>query len=748
MLVGHTHTDIDATFSVFSKKMKDNDAYTMKQLFSFIESLHKIPPKCTELDHIADWRRVVDRYVDKSIVGMSKPNLFKFFMLNGNPVMVYKKYCTDAEWMPEGKPVHWMNFNQTSARASASSSSHGGVSPDRIPDLGLFILDKNIWEYERVNCSRRYLNIELDVAPDGQVPVILRMGATADDLAVDRDVGWNFWYLYSLEDEIDVEPVGEEGDSEPATPEEMTDVWRVVCAKQSWSNADRRHVKLCAMFCLGQPVVPAPIIIDYYGRVRVFNRYTTIVMLFTAVKVDARKMKALFIAREEFRGVTLNSVQAFRSPTVEGALRRFRDPFSHDATLRKEVNFRVDCLVHSQLHYLFDNCDEISWKVEHRDHNLEAVFERRNIVCRRFGDASSSSSTDGSGLLPMPAQVAGTSNAIVPYQAPHNRSYVGGNGQSNGGYNTGNYRNVGSSNDQRYSRNWNGGYGDRDNDDRFNRIYGLLAEQAEERQQRKREASELVSLEEDKKRLQVEEMNRCEEKERELQEARLGHIVRSSMKVVCESALGRKVDLPGDEESEVSKLRKELRNSNRSVVTPVPSGINCCENLTFISGVVYLGGQELTGVEETESSIRFASKEDGCTPRGVAGFNETQSQELLKLTLEFGGLGDRESIGCLVVNTIVRHKLDGVFDVAHRWDVDVRERRWENVMVLSNEVTNCGLQVSRISCEFLSVSVSSRRQGGLDGRRRVGSRDGSHGDRRSIWLQRDELGVGTGWIIV
>ncbi|GBG71956.1 hypothetical protein CBR_g10893 [Chara braunii] len=151
---------------------------------------------------------------------------------------------------------------------------------------------------------------------------------------------------------------------------------------------------------------------------------------------------------------------------------------------------------------------------------------------------------------------------------------------------------------------------------------------------------------------------------------------------------------------------------------------------------------------ETKSFIHFANKEDGCTLRGVAGFNETQSQELLKLTLEFGGLGDQESVGCLVVNTIVRHELNGVLDVTHRWDAGVRERRWENVVVLSDEVTNCGLQVSRISCEFLSVSVSKRQRGGLDGRRRDESRYGIHGDRGRIWLQRDELGVGTGWIIV
>ncbi|GBG91535.1 hypothetical protein CBR_g52569 [Chara braunii] len=82
---------------------------------------------------------------------------------------------------------------------------------------------------------------------------------------------------------------------------------------------------------------------------------------------------------------------------------------------------------------------------------------------------------------------------------------------------------------------------------------------AEEREQRKRETAQLASLEEEKKRNLAEEAKRAEEKKaRESQEARLGHIVRSSMKVVCESALGRKVDLPGDEESEVSKLRKEL----------------------------------------------------------------------------------------------------------------------------------------------------------------------------------------------
>ncbi|GBG61721.1 hypothetical protein CBR_g23236 [Chara braunii] len=116
---------------------------------------------------------------------------------------------------------------------------------------------------------------------------------------------------------------------------------------------------------------------------------------------------------------------------------------------------------------------------------------------------------------------------------------------------------------------------------------------------------------------------------------------------------------------------------------------------------------------ETKSLICFASIEDGCTPWGVAGFNETQSQEFLKLTLEFGGLGDRESVGCLVVNTIVRHKLDGVLDVAHRWDAGVRERRWENVVVHSRMRSRTADSRSAVYRASSSASASAR-DGGVD----------------------------------
>ncbi|GBG78472.1 hypothetical protein CBR_g26502 [Chara braunii] len=169
-----------------------------------------------------------------------------------------------------------------------------------------------------------------------------------------------------------------------------------------------------------------------------------------------------------------------------------------------------------------------------------------------------------SGLLLAPssssAQVAnstGTSNAIVPYRAPVSKGF-----NNDGGYNGGNnggFRNFQNDRGQRYSKPWGGGF--RDRDDRFDKIYGLLAEQAEEREQCKQELAKLELLEAEKKKLQVEE-EKCarDRKERELQEARLGKIVKSSMKAVCESVLGKKVEIPDDDESEVSKIRRELED--------------------------------------------------------------------------------------------------------------------------------------------------------------------------------------------
>ncbi|GBG67621.1 hypothetical protein CBR_g751 [Chara braunii] len=114
---------------------------------------------------------------------------------------------------------------------------------------------------------------------------------------------------------------------------------------------------------------------------------------------------------------------------------------------------------------------------------------------------------------------------------------------------------------QRYSKPWSGGYRrqERNEEDKFDKIYSLLSEQVEERELRKREAAKQELLEEEKMKLRAEEEKRLATlKEQEEQEARLGRIVRTSVKAVCESALGRKVEIPDDDASTISKLQKEL----------------------------------------------------------------------------------------------------------------------------------------------------------------------------------------------
>ncbi|GBG83437.1 hypothetical protein CBR_g37150 [Chara braunii] len=185
-------------------------------------------------------------------------------------------------------------------------------------------------------------------------------------------------------------------------------------------------------------------------------------------------------------------------------------------------------------------------------------------ACIRDGGAAGPNRNDSNGILLAPQQgsSASTSNAIVPYQGPQSRSYNG-NSEGYSGYG-GSYNSGGSHNNrQRYARQWNGGYMDRERgrDEKIDRLYGLLSDQVEEREQRKREAAKLELLEEEKKKLQAEEEKKVQAiKEREQQEARLGRIVRTSVKAVCESALGRKVDIPEDEDGEVTKLRKELED--------------------------------------------------------------------------------------------------------------------------------------------------------------------------------------------
>jgi hypothetical protein len=112
MIVGHTHTDVDAMFSVISRRLKERNAYTIDHLHALVRSSHKDPPlpECSVIDEVADFRAAVLPYLvsgQDRIVGHIHPHLFRFYMVNDNPVMQYKEFCNDVSWKPDDEPIHW-----------------------------------------------------------------------------------------------------------------------------------------------------------------------------------------------------------------------------------------------------------------------------------------------------------------------------------------------------------------------------------------------------------------------------------------------------------------------------------------------------------------------------------------------------------------------------------------------------------------------------------------------------------------
>ncbi|GBG80184.1 hypothetical protein CBR_g30550 [Chara braunii] len=107
MIVGHTHTDIDAKFSLFARKLNGSDVYTMEELFAVLQQSCEEQVECTQLMEMVDWKTTISPYLDNLISGHATPHLFCFYMEDDNPAMLYKAHCTDKNWGPEKGPVYW-----------------------------------------------------------------------------------------------------------------------------------------------------------------------------------------------------------------------------------------------------------------------------------------------------------------------------------------------------------------------------------------------------------------------------------------------------------------------------------------------------------------------------------------------------------------------------------------------------------------------------------------------------------------
>ena len=106
MLQGHTHTDVDAVFSHFSRKLRMHDASTMSDVFAIVASSQQEHQCCTFMEEIDDWREAVMPYLVKSMTGHTRPHSFRFYMEEDNPVFQWKQYCNSPEW---SSPVYCFN---------------------------------------------------------------------------------------------------------------------------------------------------------------------------------------------------------------------------------------------------------------------------------------------------------------------------------------------------------------------------------------------------------------------------------------------------------------------------------------------------------------------------------------------------------------------------------------------------------------------------------------------------------------
>jgi hypothetical protein len=154
MLVGHTHEDIDALFGQWSMKLRKHDYPTVPLLMKSLmdgESILVIPHL---IEEVPNFKGFIDTFIYKkgeALEGHIAAQAFKFYKNPNNwPLMQYKHYCTNVEWLPkegggihlwtednEGKPI--LSIGEPSALAPQQMQNHYDIAKG----IGGFI---NLWE--------------------------------------------------------------------------------------------------------------------------------------------------------------------------------------------------------------------------------------------------------------------------------------------------------------------------------------------------------------------------------------------------------------------------------------------------------------------------------------------------------------------------------------------------------------------------------------------------------------------------
>ena len=110
MLVGHTHDDIDALFGRWSMQLKKENFPTIPSLMKSFMDVDSVPTVPHLIEEVPDFKTFIEGSLldgDASLTSHTKAQLFKFYLNStGVPIMKYKHYCTDSDWLPlEGEGI-------------------------------------------------------------------------------------------------------------------------------------------------------------------------------------------------------------------------------------------------------------------------------------------------------------------------------------------------------------------------------------------------------------------------------------------------------------------------------------------------------------------------------------------------------------------------------------------------------------------------------------------------------------------
>jgi hypothetical protein len=118
MLVGHTHEDIDALFGQWNMRLRKHDYPIVPLLMKSFMDGESIPVIPHLIEEVPDFKGFIDTFICKkgeALQGYIAAQAFKFYKNpNGWPLIQYKHYYTDVEWLPkEGGGIRlWREDNE------------------------------------------------------------------------------------------------------------------------------------------------------------------------------------------------------------------------------------------------------------------------------------------------------------------------------------------------------------------------------------------------------------------------------------------------------------------------------------------------------------------------------------------------------------------------------------------------------------------------------------------------------------